>query len=249
MNWYVFIDNEKYGPYSFEQLTTYIQEGRIYSRQLVWRIGFPEWVPAGEVKELAGYFRQEEGYKSAPPTNKPDVFRIFLILCCLIAIGFFAFRAYSFFQEKYRLIHDPIKTSITSEGENITETVKIGKTEIPFNMVFGDDTSGDGYTDRRSFYQDDLLVLAAWDTDADGIFDIWFRFANGEYVDLEAYDLTGDGKIDKLVSMDENEQIISVESYKKELDILAAGSTLGLSALPLIFILILLVVNNMRLRS
>jgi hypothetical protein len=167
----------------------------------------------------------------------------------LSALGFFGFRTYTFFQEQNRFIHDPIQSTITPAGENIAGSIKLGLIEIPFDRIFSDDTTGDGYLDRRSYYNEYLLTLAAWDTDSDGNYDLWFRFVDGNYVDMEAYDLTKDGRIDKLVSIDENEQIINVEIYEKKFDIFKAVQTLGLAALPLLFFLILFAVFNRRKRS
>ena len=49
----------KGGPYTWEQLTAFIAEGRIGTADLVWHESLPDWVPAGSVP----------GLTSAPPTT------------------------------------------------------------------------------------------------------------------------------------------------------------------------------------
>ena len=251
MEWFVLIDNEQCGPYSIKQLSRYIEEGRITRDHLIWRTDLSDRKPAGQVEELARYFLPVEGKETAgkhEPEEKETLpekksrfpSRFVLILCLLVALGFFGFRTYAFFQGTDRSIFDPVEMTVTPAGENITGTVKIGATKVRFNQVFADDTSGDGNFDRRSYYQDDLLVLSAWDTNLDGSFDLWLRFVEGDYVNLEARDLSGDGRIDELVRVDENE----VRTDDRLL--VEAMRSMGLYALPVLLFLVLLILDKRK---
>ncbi|MCR3923056.1 MAG: DUF4339 domain-containing protein [Firmicutes bacterium] len=245
MNWFVFIDNQQYGPYLKEEIVRYIEEGRITSDSFIWRPGFLDWKAATQVEDLAHCFPTEIVAEDTFQKNNHIIYgslnRMVLLLCCLAALGYFGFCAHSIFQDRFCSIYNPVQAAISLEGEHISDTVKLGHIEIPFTQVFADDTSGDGYPDRRTYYRDGLLVLAAWDTGTDGVFDLWFRFVNGEYVDLEAYDFTGDGNIEKLVFVDENEHVTAVELFSdKKAEIFDTVKALALPVLPLLFFCFLL---------
>ncbi|WP_106480994.1 CD225/dispanin family protein [Butyricimonas faecalis] len=69
--------NEQKGPVSPEEL---ISNG-VTKNTLVWKNGMAQWLPAGEVSELANLFTD------TPPTPKPENWLIWAILstvlCCL----------------------------------------------------------------------------------------------------------------------------------------------------------------------
>lgn len=72
--------NEQKGPVSPEEL---ISNG-VTKNTLVWKNGMAQWLPAGEVSELANLFTDTP---PTPPTPKPENWLIWAILstvlCCL----------------------------------------------------------------------------------------------------------------------------------------------------------------------
>lgn len=54
--WFIQINGNKEGPYSISELK---RDRRITPNTLVWRKGFPEWVPIRFVKELKVVFEDE----------------------------------------------------------------------------------------------------------------------------------------------------------------------------------------------
>lgn len=53
--WYVLIDDQKMGPYTTEVLVKLADSEQLTSDTYVWNDTLDEWVPAGEVSELAGH--------------------------------------------------------------------------------------------------------------------------------------------------------------------------------------------------
>jgi hypothetical protein len=62
------IDEQQCGPYELPQIQQLIQEGRITQEITAWRKGMADWIPAGEVQELASLFQPES---DAPPPIPP----------------------------------------------------------------------------------------------------------------------------------------------------------------------------------
>jgi len=248
VDWFVFIDNQQYGPYPQEQLIVYIKGGRITPDDFVWNANLPGWKPAGQVADILPYFPEPPANEKTP-RGTGNINRVIGIICLFVAIAFFGLALHAYARGGDRLIQDPVGPAMTPGKENISGTVKLGQIKVPFNRVFADDTKGDNYPDRRSYYQDDTLVLASWDTDKSGNFDLWFRLAEGDYIDLEVYDLTGDGKINKLVKVDKNEQIIGTEMFADdEINMSHAFKVLWPYSLPLILSLVYITVNKKRYR-
>ncbi|MDE6860567.1 MAG: GYF domain-containing protein [Duncaniella sp.] len=54
-NWYLFIDNSQIGPLSMAE----VQSSLITPETMVWHEGMPQWLPAGQVPELAHLFCQQ----------------------------------------------------------------------------------------------------------------------------------------------------------------------------------------------
>lgn len=54
--WYILIHKKREGPYSVEQLK---HDLRFTPDTLVWKVGFPKWVPAGQVYELRKAFKDD----------------------------------------------------------------------------------------------------------------------------------------------------------------------------------------------
>lgn len=65
--WYIRIKGQQEGPYSLPELKRDI---RITPDTLVWKEGFPQWLPARNVPELKELFEEKE-----PQENEPIVFR------------------------------------------------------------------------------------------------------------------------------------------------------------------------------
>ena len=51
-NWYVAVNGQSLGPFTAGQLTAGFQSGQYNSATMVWRDGFSDWIPFGEVGEL-----------------------------------------------------------------------------------------------------------------------------------------------------------------------------------------------------
>ena len=67
------INKKSYGPYTVETLRGYVSEGRFAPQTLVWSPGFPGWVPASDVPELAALFAPPPppGTPPEPPAPPP----------------------------------------------------------------------------------------------------------------------------------------------------------------------------------
>ena len=50
--WHYELDGKSHGPISLEQLQAWVDEERILPRDMVWKAGTPDWVPARSVAEL-----------------------------------------------------------------------------------------------------------------------------------------------------------------------------------------------------
>lgn len=55
--WYISINNTQEGPYSVEELK---RDHRITPDTLVWKEGFPRWIPVRDVPELRKIFKDED---------------------------------------------------------------------------------------------------------------------------------------------------------------------------------------------
>lgn len=74
MEYWIIIDGKAQGPYGVDDM---IRRG-VTPTTPVWRQGMTEWVPAGSVRDLAGYFSVNEAYHSqqfeysTPPPSPAD---------------------------------------------------------------------------------------------------------------------------------------------------------------------------------
>lgn len=127
------------------------------------------------------------------------------------------------------VIIEPGKINPATNGAQVSGAVRLGKHQIEYDEIFTDDSDGNGTRDRRSYYKNGLLVLAAWDTDKDGKNDLWLRFKEGEFIDLEAYDSNNDGSLDKIVRVDKNEEISGL--YEREKKIFNLDKWYGINSL------------------
>lgn len=53
MAWFIVVEGQRLGPMSDQDLMAWAQSGRMRPSDLVWRDGMPEWVPAGQVPQIA----------------------------------------------------------------------------------------------------------------------------------------------------------------------------------------------------
>ncbi|MEM9293061.1 MAG: SPFH domain-containing protein [Acidobacteriota bacterium] len=64
--WHVVSGGQSAGPFTPQQVVQGIGAGQVNPQTLVWTAGMGQWTPAGQVPQLAGYFR------SAPPPAPPS---------------------------------------------------------------------------------------------------------------------------------------------------------------------------------
>jgi hypothetical protein len=81
MNFYVFKSNQKYGPYSVDQIQFLLKQGMMSSSDLVWAEGWEAWTPIKDVSALSPVYlnptpneaKNYEGERSAPVNvNQPQ---------------------------------------------------------------------------------------------------------------------------------------------------------------------------------
>ncbi len=60
------INNQQFGPFGTDALQPYLQNGQLTRETLVWAQGMAQWIPAGQVPELASLFA------STPPPLPPQ---------------------------------------------------------------------------------------------------------------------------------------------------------------------------------
>ena len=88
--------------------------------------------------------------------------------------------------------------------------LEVGDYTIEYDQALETDTNNNGTNDRVSYYLKEQLVFTAYDENEDGKQDLWFRFTNGDTVDLELADKNADGKPDIVteVSAQEKAEVI-----------------------------------------
>lgn len=84
--------------------------------------------------------------------------------------------------------------------------LEVGDYAIEYDSIIEADTNGNGKNDRASYYLNEQLVFTAYDENEDGSQDLWFRFKNGDAVDLELADSNGDGNPDVITEVDAQEK-------------------------------------------
>lgn len=53
ITWYIARDGQQFGPLSDAEMKKFNELGHLESNDLVWRKGFSDWRPAGDVFEIA----------------------------------------------------------------------------------------------------------------------------------------------------------------------------------------------------
>ncbi len=256
MQWFVSVEGKQYGPYSQQQVEDYIREDRVRAEHFMWKRGFPDWKPVAEVEEFAHLFPPQVPVPPPAPAQatrstekRRSPYRLILAVALLASLAFFLYNAYLAFAPVSAAVEDPAAGIGSPAGSALDGVTKLGEVEVAFDTVYADDTTGDGYADRRSYYRGDALVLASWDHDGDGNPETWFRFADGDRVDLELYDPGGDGQIDRVVRIAEDESVISSQVLSDgSADLPAALQSLGPYAVPPFILATLLAVSSRRRR-
>lgn len=93
---------QQFGPYSEQELRTYIAQGRISRTDMAWSQGMPQWVPISQLPGLSSNFspaqlppQRHEAFSGArtTPPPKPDNHLVGAILCtlfCCVPFGIVA---------------------------------------------------------------------------------------------------------------------------------------------------------------
>ena len=66
-NWYVAVNGQTVGPFSLQQLLAGIRSGQYNQTTMVWRDGFSDWLPAGQVPELTNPSTAVQAQAAPPP--------------------------------------------------------------------------------------------------------------------------------------------------------------------------------------
>jgi uncharacterized protein (TIGR00266 family) len=66
-NWYVAVNGQTLGPFSQQQLVAGLRSGQYNQATMVWRDGFSDWLPAGQVPELTDPSATVQAQAAPPP--------------------------------------------------------------------------------------------------------------------------------------------------------------------------------------
>ncbi len=99
-----------------------------------------------------------------------------------------------------------------SEGSSFEGNIVYFESNIHYDTIYDDDTTGDGYRDRRSYYLGNDMVFVSWDENADWNYEISMRLADGMYVDSQISDMNNDGIIDTVATFSNDGEKIFMES-------------------------------------
>ncbi len=139
-----------------------------------------------------------------------------------------------------------------SDGVGFEGSITIFDSIIQYDTIYDDDSTGDGYRDRRSYYLGDDMVFASWDENADWIYEMSMSIVDGMYIDSQMTDENNDGILDTVKYFsNEGEELYSETDladyegavfrgnpYARELSM----ETLFWVSLPLVFALVLLII-------
>ncbi len=218
MEWYLMIAGIQHGPLTWKEVIEFARRGQLQANDYVWCEEFDEWTEAGKIQALR---------KCIVNTDKPDaasktivsrrriVSKWIIIVLILCGLLYGAYDYLNLFGHK-TIIEEPAQINAGASGIKVSGTLTLGTYKIEYDEIFMDDSDGNGTKDRRSYYKNGLLVLAAWDTNKDGKNDLWLRFKDGDYADLEADDSDNDGSLDKIVRVDKNEKVSGISIYEKK---------------------------------
>jgi hypothetical protein len=108
-------------------------------------------------------------------------------------------------------------TEPTLVVDNDTITIPDLSVRVTFDeTVSGTEQDPDVTVHRTSFYDGDLLVFTAYDTDGDGQDDLWFEYDEDRRLTIEFRDTDGDGQPDRALRFDQDENVIDEISLPLE---------------------------------
>jgi hypothetical protein len=99
-----------------------------------------------------------------------------------------------------------------SEGTSFNGSIAFFESTIPYDTIYDDDTTGDGYRDRRSYYLGDQLVFASWDENADWIYETSMKIVDGMYVESQISDMDNNGVIDTITTFSNDGEELFTET-------------------------------------
>jgi predicted transglutaminase-like cysteine proteinase len=90
--WYILQDNKKYGPYTEEQMRSFIGKGRLKGDTLVWCGGMKDWMRAANIGPFRFYFTEPQARPAErlpPPVGKKLGVAMAAVIIVVIAIASF----------------------------------------------------------------------------------------------------------------------------------------------------------------
>ena len=148
-DWYVTIDGEQWGPYTWAEIRAWLEEGRVSEDDLCWREGFEEWVPIASQLE-----RITEALTPGVASEKASLgLARFLVLAALVgaavAGGVFAYRAgyLTLNRNGGPVVEGEREGEGEGEGAAVRELLKTG----------GDAVVTRDYSAARRYYTDALV--------------------------------------------------------------------------------------------
>jgi hypothetical protein len=99
-----------------------------------------------------------------------------------------------------------------SDGINFDGSITFFESNILYDTIYDDDTTGDGYRDRRSYYLGNEMVFASWDENADWNYETSMKIVDGMYVESQVSDMDNDGIIDTITAFSNNGEELFTES-------------------------------------
>lgn len=163
-----------------------------------------------------------EKNKENKKSTKKNI-RLFPILLLLFSLGVFIFGLinlydlYEYYQFRTTPFNDVIYIEDTnldiktnSEGTEIEGNLNISGEAIAYDSFYDDDTTQDGYNDRRTYYLAGDMTFVSWDENSDGYYELSMSLSDGLYVDTQYYDKNNDGNIDEISEYNEMGEAISI---------------------------------------
>ncbi len=105
-----------------------------------------------------------------------------------------------------------------SEGTSFEGSIVFFESNILYDTIYDDDTTGDGYRDRRSYYLGNEMVFASWDENADWNYETSMNIIDGTYVDSQITDMNNDGIIDTITTFSNDGEEIFEESDLRDVE-------------------------------
>ena len=204
MNCYLFKANQKIGPYSFEQIQTFLKQDMVSPSDLMWIDGWPDWIPISNVPGLSEAPRSVN-VRPPPPNNhgmaslgqpsflgfySPWIWTVCLVvllfyeIVCLMRIGLFADMA-SLQQQSNIMSSDGYQTEKAWEsffrgfvGDMGTASEEESKVEVMNSNYNSDQSALTALFFIKIFIPLSLMALLAWKMmQNNAVFINWKRMA------------------------------------------------------------------------